>query len=104
MNNKIAIIGKEDLILGFKLLGIETFPAVNSKEAESILDELVDKGYNLVFLTEDLAKDLTLRIKEILEETPISILIIPSTGPKVDIALNMMKESIHRALGAEIQL
>lgn len=101
---KTAIIGKEDIIIGFKLFGIDIFPVEDREKTKSVLEELVDKEYNLIFITEDIAGPLAERIKEIQEETNISILIIPAPGIKTEISSDMIRVSIRKAVGAEIEI
>lgn len=101
---RIAIIGREDIIIGLKLFGIDIFPAEIPEKAKSVLEELVNKEYNLIFITEDIAGPLAERIKEILEETNISVLIMPAPGVKTEIVSNMIRSSIRKALGAELEV
>jgi len=90
--------------MGFNLLGIDIFPAETSQEASSILDRLIDKNYNPIFLIEDIAENLLSKIRNILEKTPVSILTIPAAGINKNIDLHIMNKAIHKALGDNIDV
>lgn len=100
----IAIIGKEDIIIGFRLMGIDISPVNNIDKAKSILEDLVSKEYNLIFITEDMAVHLSERIKQIQEETNVCISILPVPGVRTDITGDILKSSIRKALGTEVEV
>lgn len=100
----IAIIGKEDIIVGFRLIGIDIFPVNNIDQTKSILEDLVTKEYNLIFITEDIAVHLGERIKQIQEETNVCISILPVPGVKTYLARDMIRFSIRKALGTEVEV
>lgn len=42
LNNKIAVVGDEDLVIGFEALGFNTYPLKNPQEFNAIIDKLVE--------------------------------------------------------------
>lgn len=101
---QIAIIGKEDIIVGFRLLGMGIFPVDNTEKAKSILEELINKEYNLIFITEDMAVHISEGIKQLQEETNVCISILPAPGIKTNLTREMIKSSIRKALGTEVEV
>ena len=68
MIGKTAIVGNGDGIMVFKAAGVDTFPAENEKKARDILRKIA-KEYQIIFLTEDLARQLTEFLKRF-DEAP----------------------------------
>ena len=67
MTGKTAIIGNGDGITVFKAAGVATFPAEDEKKARDTLRKIA-KDYQVIFITEDLAKPLTDFLKRLDEE------------------------------------
>ena len=49
---KIAVLGDKDSVLGFKALGLDTFPVESVDEAKTTLHDLARGSYAVVYLTE----------------------------------------------------
>ena len=79
MTGKTAIVGNGDEIMVFKAAGVDTYPAENEKKARDVLRKIA-KEYQIIFLTEDLARPLTDFLKRFDEEPYPVILPIPSTS------------------------
>ena len=58
MVGKMAIVGDGDSIMVFKAAGVATFAAEDEKKARDVLRK-VAKEYQIIFLTENLARPLT---------------------------------------------
>lgn len=100
--HKIAVIGDKDSILGFKAIGFDIFPAGSKEEKASLIGRLVDDGYALIYITEDAAKDIMAEISRYRSSYFPAIILIPgSTGP-LGIGKRMVRESIEKAVGADI--
>lgn len=98
---KIAIIGEKDTILGFKPLGIETYPVTDAKEAEERLKSLTqDRDYATIYITES----LSFQIKEsIVELSKFSnIVVVPGKGETLGLARERLKKISEKALGTDI--
>ncbi|MBP3540162.1 MAG: V-type ATP synthase subunit F, partial [Oscillospiraceae bacterium] len=55
---KIAVIGGSDTVMGFKALGLETYPAADAVEATQILRRLTrdNEDYAIIYIEETLAQ------------------------------------------------
>ena len=62
---KIGVIGDKDSILGFKTLGVATFPVVDAPAALSVLNRAAREDYAVLFITEELAQHLEDPIAEL---------------------------------------
>ena len=100
MTGKAAIVGNGDGIMVFKAAGVDTFPAENEKKAREILRKIA-KDYQIIFLTEDLARPLTEFLKRFDEEPYPVVLSIPS-GNSEGYGMEVLKHAMERALGVDI--
>lgn len=101
MTGKIAIIGDGDSITVFKAAGVATFPAENEGKAREVLRK-VAKDFQIIFLTEELAKPLTEFLKRFDEEPYPVVLSIPSKSGSTGYGTELLKSAMERALGVDI--
>ncbi|MBE7078435.1 MAG: V-type ATP synthase subunit F [Clostridiales bacterium] len=100
MLGKMAIVGGDEGILVFKAAGVATYPAENEKKAREILRKIA-KEYQIIFLTEDLARPLTEFLKRFDEEAYPVVVSIPS-GNSDGYGMEVLKNAMERALGVDI--
>ncbi len=100
MTGKTAIVGNGDGIMVFKAAGVDTFPVEDEKKARDILRKIA-KEYQIIFLTEDLARPLTEFLKRFDEEPYPVVLSIPS-GNSEGYGMEVLKNAMERALGVDI--
>lgn len=101
MTGKTAIVGDGDSIMVFKAAGVATFPAENEKKAREILRKIA-KEYQIIFLTEDLAQNMTEFLKRFDEEPYPIVLSIPSASGSQGYGVQVLKNAMERALGVDI--
>jgi len=101
MQNKIAIIGDEDLISGFLIFGFDTF-FVREDRIKELFKEVLAKDYLVYFVQER----YYLKIKDILleiEDKPFPIVYpIPDHTQIKDLAKEELRQITLRAIGADI--
>ena len=101
MTGKTAIVGNGDGIMVFKAAGVATFPAADEKKAKEILRKIA-KEYQIIFLTEDLARPLTDFLKRFDEEPYPVVMSIPSGAGSDGYGIDVLKNAMERALGVDI--
>ena len=101
MKGKMAIVGDGDSIMVFKAAGVATFPAEDEKKAREVLRK-VAKEYQIIFLTENLARPLTEFLKRFDEEPYPVVATIPSGGGSDGYGMDVLKNAMERALGVDI--
>ena len=96
---EIAVVGKSDFIVGFKLAGIrKTFDVKNDKELEGKIREcLNDKNLGIIVMHTDDLKKLPQALQRVIDESiePTFIAI----GSKEDSGL---RDKIKRAIGVDL--
>ena len=101
MTGKMAIVGSGDGITVFKAAGVATFPVEDEKKARDTLRKIA-KDYQIVFLTEDLARSLTEFLKRFDEEPYPVVVSIPSGTTGEGYGMEVLKNAMERALGVDI--
>ena len=96
---RIAVIGSWESVMGFRALGLETYPVTAPEEAR----ELAKSGdCGIIYLTEQLAKDLPDVLDRYKDELRPAIILIPGREGSLGIGMNNIQQSIQRAVGADI--
>lgn len=99
---KIGVIGDKDSVLGFKALGISVFPTTDIREASKLIHGLAKEKYAVIFITEQLAKDLDETINEFKDSLTPAIIMIPNNRGTLGLGMAGVKKSVERAIGADI--
>lgn len=99
---KIAVVGDKDSILGFKTLGVATFPVTGAEAALSVLKQLVSESYGVIFITEALARDLDDVIAELNKRFLPSVVLIPNSKGTLGLGMQKIKQNVEKAIGADI--
>jgi V/A-type H+-transporting ATPase subunit F len=101
---KIAIIGGRDTIIGFKALGLTTFPAKNAEEAGRTLRKVTTEEYATIFITDNLARELEEEIHILEQNIPLypSIVIIPSHRGSIGLGMEKIRSLVEKAVGTDL--
>lgn len=100
--HKIAVMGDKDSILGFKAIGFDIFSIGSKEESANLLKRLVEEGYALIYITEDAASEITNEISLYRNSYFPAIILIPGNKGSLGIGMKSVKESIEKAVGADI--
>jgi len=100
--HKIAVIGDKDSILGFKSICLEFCAPEEDEETARILENLAADGYALIYITEDKANGIMDVISKYRSSYFPAIILIPGSKGSLGIGKRFVKESIEKAVGADI--
>jgi V/A-type H+-transporting ATPase subunit F len=100
--HKIAVIGDEDSILGFRALGVSVFPARSGKEAETALRAAARQDYAVIYITEGYAGEIIDVITEYSRKPLPVVLTIPDLSGNRGAAMEKIRRTVEKALGADI--
>ncbi|HHU31755.1 MAG: V-type ATP synthase subunit F [Zhaonellaceae bacterium] len=98
---KIGVIGDKDSVLGFKALGLAVFPVTEPAEAERLIKKMADE-YAIIYITEQVAKDVVSTIELYKDRMLPAIIPIPGNQGSLGIGMGEVKKSVERAVGADI--
>ena len=101
---KIAVIGGAETVMGFKALGLETYPAADPAEASKILRHLTrdNDDYAIIYIEESMAKDILPEISKYQEKPSPAIILIPGRDGPIGLGLSALKEAVEKAVGSDI--
>ena len=100
--NKIAVIGDYDSIYGFASLGLSTFPVDNIEDASRTLRTLASSGYGIIYITEELAAQVTKVIDKYKESMTPAIIQIPGVKGNTGDGIKSVRRSVEQAVGSDI--
>ncbi len=99
---KIAVIGDKDSVLAFRALGVHVFTAIEGNDARRIIDKLAKEDYGIIFVTEQLAKDIPETIQRYNSEVIPAVILIPSNRGSLNIGLENINKNVEKAVGSNI--
>lgn len=99
---KIGIIGDKDSVLGFKAVGMSVFPVTSSVEAEEILSKIAQQQFAVIYITEQIAGDMTESISKYKDRKFPAIIPVPGNQGTLGIGMQGVRKCVERAVGADI--
>ncbi|APQ77156.1 V-type ATP synthase subunit F [Clostridium botulinum] len=99
---KIGVVGDKDSILAFKALGIDVYPVVGSEEGKRTIDKMAAEKYAIIFVTEQIAKDLEETIERYNRELIPAVILIPGNQGSLNIGMQRINDNVEKAVGVNI--
>ena len=101
---KIAVIGGRDTVIGFRALGLETYPAADAAEAGHILRRLTreNEDYAIIYIEENLAAELEHEISKFKGRPTPDVILIPGREGSMGLGQSALKAAVERAVGTNI--
>ena len=101
---KIADIGGRDTVMGFRALGLETYPAADAAEAGHILRRLTRENddYAIIYIEENLAAELAHEIDKFKDRPTPAVILIPGREGSMGLGQSALKAAVERAVGTNI--
>ena len=99
---QIAAVGDWESVMGFRALGLDTYPVTSVEEAREKVRELAKTNCAVIYLTEQLAKDMEDVIAHYKDEIRPAIILIPGREGSLGISKANIQRAIERAVGADI--
>lgn len=101
---KIGVMGSPDTVIGFKALGLDTFPVENPEQAKRILREVsaAESNYAIIYLEENLAEALKAEIDKVKDKPSPAVILIPGRDGTIGLGQSALKAAVERAIGTNI--
>ncbi len=99
---KIGVVGDKDSVLAFQSMGIDIFPVKDGKEARNIIDKIAKEHYGLIFLTEQMAKNIEETVQRYKKKLTPAIILIPSNQGTLGIGMEEINKNVEKAIGSNI--
>ena len=99
---QIAAVGDWESVMGFRALGLDTYPVTSPEEAKETIRELAKTNCAVIYLTEQLAQNMEDVIAHYKDEIRPAIILIPGREGSLGIGKANIQRAIERAVGADI--
>ena len=99
---KIAVLGDRDSVLGFRALGLDVFFADDAETGRKTLHRLAQESYAVVYVTEQLAQDMTAEIARYQDDMLPAVILIPGREGSLGIGTAGVHAAAEKAVGADI--
>lgn len=99
---KIGVIGGRDTVIGFKALGLDTYPVESAAEARSVINRLSapESRYAIIYLEENLAEALKAEINRLKDKPSPALILIPGREGSLGIGMSALREAVEKAVGS----
>ena len=99
---QIAVVGDWESEMGFRALGLSTYPVTSVDEAKKTIHDLAKADCAVIYLTEQLAKDMPDVLERYKDDLRPAIILIPGREGSLGIGRDNIQRAIERAVGADI--
>ncbi|MGE5484599.1 MAG: V-type ATP synthase subunit F [Ignavibacteriales bacterium] len=100
--SRVAVIGNNDAVLGFKALGVTVFPVSTAEQAEKALLEASKREYSVVFITEPYAARIEPVIRDVRSRPSPVVTVIPDNRGNLGLGMKRIKTQVEKAIGVDI--
>ena len=101
---KIGVLGGRETVMGFKALGLDTYPVDDLEEARHVLREITreEAQYAIIYVEENLAQGLQAEIDRFKDVPTPAIILIPGRDGSLGMGLQALNSAVERAVGTNI--
>lgn len=98
------MIGGSDTVIGFKALGLETFPVNSAEEAAAAFKSVfqAENPFAIVYVEETWAQTLTNAINKSRSDPQLAIILIPGREGSLGLGRQALKDAVEKAVGSDI--
>jgi len=100
--SKVAIVGDKTSVLGFKALGVDTYPLERPEDGRDLWSQIREQDYGVIFVTEPVYEVMEDLFGEIFEQVTPAVTIIPATTGVTGLGMERIRKTIEKAVGADI--
>jgi V/A-type H+-transporting ATPase subunit F len=101
-NYRIAVVGDWESVMGFRALGLDTYPVSALEDARKTIHDLAKSDCAVIYLTEQLAGGMPDVLDRFKDELRPAIILIPGRAGSLGLGKANIQRSIERAVGADI--
>ena len=99
---KIAAMGDKDSVYGFASLGITIFPVTDPTEAVRTLRHIADADYGVIYITEQLASQISDEIARYASKPLPAIIPVPGVRGNNGMGIERVSKFVEKAVGSDI--
>lgn len=102
MSHKIGVLGNDNSVLIYRMLGFDVYQIDNPEEASRKIDELAQDDYGVIYVTETVAEKILETIHRYDDEILPAIILIPDHTGTRGIGKKRVQENVEKAVGQDI--
>ena len=102
MSHKIGVLGNDNSVLIYRMLGFDVYQIANPEEASRKIDELAQDDYGVIYVTETVAEKILETIHRYDDEILPAIILIPDHTGTRGIGKKRVQENVEKAVGQDI--
>ncbi|HZK46515.1 MAG TPA: V-type ATP synthase subunit F [Atopostipes sp.] len=102
MSHKIGVLGNDNSVLIYRMLGFDVYQIDNPEEASRKIDELAQDDYGVIYVTETVAEKILETIHRYDDEILPAIILIPDHTGTRGIGKKRVQENVEKAVGQNI--
>lgn len=102
MGYKLAVLGDEISVLGYRTLGFTVAVCENADEGKKSLHTFAKEGFAVIYITEQLAEKIPEEIEKYKDSPLPAVILIPGKGGSLGIGMKNVHDAVERAVGADI--
>lgn len=101
---KIGVIGGPDTVIGFKALGLDTFPVRGADEARTVFKKITrpEEDFAILYIEEGLAQALAADIDKFKDSPRPAVILIPGKDGSLGLGQSALQAAVERAVGVNI--
>lgn len=100
--SRIAAVGPRETVLAFRAIGITAASVDSAEEASRAVFNLANEGYAVIFITEDIAEQITETISRYKTSALPAIIPIPGAAGGTGYGMAAVRANVEKAVGADI--
>lgn len=98
----VACIGTTEAILMYNAIGFKTFYSTDYQMIDKQIFKLFKAGYKIIFVTDEVYKNITTTLEKYQDQTYPIIIPIPLDDINQGIGMNKIKANVEKAIGINI--
>lgn len=102
MSHKIGVLGNDNSVLIYRMLGFDVYQIDNPEEASRKIDELAQDDYGVIYVTETVAEKILETIHRYDDEILPAIILIPDHTGTRGIGKQRVQDNVEKAVGQDI--
>lgn len=100
----IGVIGDSDAVLAFRTLGMRVISVQSAQQAANAVFKLVSDGIPVIFITEDIARQIPETMSQYDSDPLVSLIPIPGSRETTGLGMERLHANVEKAVGANILL
>ncbi|MGI6653153.1 MAG: V-type ATP synthase subunit F [Christensenellales bacterium] len=100
----MGVIGESDAVKAFRTVGMQVMSAATQQEAERAVHYMLTNGVTVIFITEDVARQIPDTLARYNGSPEVTIIPIPGSRGSTGFGMQRVQANVEKTVGANILL